>query len=301
MRDGRVVFATSSLARPADIAVTGLDGKGLRTLTNFNDAFVAKLDLGPVEEMTFAGAGGELVQMYVVFPPGFDPKKKYPLVQLIHGGPVGTFGDSFGYRWNPHAFAAPGYIVAMVNFHGSSSFGHAWIESILGAHPDKPFTDVMKATDFLIAKGYVDENRMAAAGGSYGGFLVDWIEGHTDRFKALISHAGVYDLLGQSASDGTYGRQHSYGGYPWTNLENVEKWSPNRYAANFKTPMLILHGERDFRVPVTQGLELYGVLTAKGVPARLVYYPDEHHWILKGQNSKHWYDEVLAWLGKYLK
>ena len=300
-RDGRVVFATSSLARPADIAVTGLDGKGLRTLTNFNDALVAKLDLGPVEEMTFAGAGGEPVQMYVVFPPGFDPKKKYPLVQLIHGGPVGTFGDSFGYRWNPHAFAAPGYIVAMVNFHGSSSFGHAWIESILGAHPDKPFTDVMKATNFLIAKGYVDESRMAAAGGSYGGFLVDWIEGHTDRFKALVSHAGVYDLLGQSASDGTYGRQHSYGGYPWTNLENVEKWSPNRYAANFKTPMLILHGERDFRVPVTQGLELYGVLTAKGVPARLVYYLDEHHWILKGQNSKHWYGEVLAWLGKYLK
>jgi dipeptidyl aminopeptidase/acylaminoacyl peptidase len=300
-RDGRVVFASSTLSRPTDIAVTGLDGKGLRTLTNFNDALVAKLDFGPVEEMTFAGAGGEPVQMFVVFPPGFDPKKKYPLVQLIHGGPVGTFGDVFGYRWNPHAFAAPGYIVAMVNFHGSSSFGHAWIESILGAHPDKPFTDVMKATDFLIAKGYVDENRMAAAGGSYGGFLVDWIEGHTDRFKALVSHAGVYDLLGQSASDGTYGRQHSYGGYPWTNLENVEKWSPNRYAANFKTPMLVLHGERDFRVPVTQGLELYGVLTAKGVPARLVYYPDEHHWILKGQNSKHWYGEVLAWLGKYLK
>ena len=300
-RDGRVVFVTSSLSRPADIEVVGLDGKGLRTLASFNDALVPRLDFGPVEEMTFVGAGGEPVQMYVVFPPGFDPKKKYPLVQLIHGGPVGTFGDSFGYRWNPHAFAAPGYIVAMVNFHGSSSFGHAWIESILGAHPDKPFTDVMKATDFLIAKGYVDENHMAAAGGSYGGFLVDWIEGHTDRFKALVSHAGVYDLLGQSASDGTYGRQHSYGGYPWTNLENVEKWSPNRYAANFKTPMLILHGERDFRVPVTQGLELYGVLTAKGVPARLVYYPDEHHWILKGQNSKHWYGEVLAWLGKYLK
>ena len=300
-RDGHVVFAASSLSRPAEIAVTGLDGKGFRYVTSFNDAAMAKLYLGSVEEMTFAGAGGETVQMFVVFPPGFDAKKKYPLVQLIHGGPVGTFGDSFGYRWNPHVFAAPGYIVAMVNFHGSSSFGHAWIESILGAHPDKPFADVMKATDFLIAKGYVDERRMVAAGGSYGGFLVDWIEGQTDRFKALISHAGVYDLLGQSASDATYGRHHSYGGYPWTNLENVEKWSPNRYAANFKTPMLVIHGERDFRVPVTQGLELYGVLTAKGVPARLVYYPDEHHWILKGQNSKHWYGEVLAWLGKYLK
>lgn len=300
-RDGRVVFATSSLSRPADIAVVGLDGKGFRYVTSFNDAELAKIDFGPVEDLTFAGANGDAVQMFVVFPAGFDAKKKYPLVQMIHGGPVGTSGDSFGYRWNPHVFAAPGYIVAMVNFHGSSSFGQAWVESILGAHPDKPFTDVMKATDFLIAKGSVDADRMAAAGGSYGGFLVDWIEGHTDRFKALISHAGVYSLLGQSASDSTYGRHHSYGGYPYTNLENVEKWSPNRFAANFRTPMLILHGERDFRVPVTQGLELYGVLTSKGVPARLVYYPDEHHWILKGQNSKHWYGEVLAWLGKYLK
>jgi dipeptidyl aminopeptidase/acylaminoacyl peptidase len=220
---------------------------------------------------------------------------------LVHGGPVGIFGDAFSFRWNPQAFAAPGYVVAMVNFHGSSSFGQDWVESILGAHPDKPFTDVMKATDFLIARGFIDENRMAAAGGSYGGFLVNWIAGHTSRFRALVSHAGVYSLLGQSASDMTYGRHHSYGGYPFTNLENVERWSPNRFAKAFQTPMLILHGERDFRVPVTQGLELYGVLTAKGVPARLVYYPDENHWILKGQNSKHWYGEVLGWLAKYLR
>jgi dipeptidyl aminopeptidase/acylaminoacyl peptidase len=130
--------------------------------------------------------------------------------------------------------------------------------------------------------------------------MVNWIAGHTDRFRALVSHAGVYSLLGQSASDSTYGRHHSYGGYPFTNLANVEKWSPNRFAAGFKTPMLVLHGERDFRVPVTQGLELYGTLTAKGVPARLVYYPDENHWILKGANSKHWYGEVLGWLKRWL-
>ena len=299
-KDGHIVFSTSTLDKPAEVAVVGMDGKGFRYVTTFNDAAMAGYSLGPTREFTFPGAGGDSVQMYVVYPPGFDEKKRYPLVQLVHGGPVGTWGDNFGYRWNPHTFATPGYIVAMVNFHGSSSFGAAWIESILGAHPDKPFTDVMNATDFLIAKGYVDENRMAAAGGSYGGFLVDWIEGHTDRFKCLVSHAGVYDLLGQSASDATYGRHHSYGGYPFTNLANVEKWSPNRYAGNFKTPMLVVHGERDFRVPVTQGMELYGVLTAKGVPARLVYFPDEHHWILKGQNSKFWYGEVLGWLHKYL-
>jgi dipeptidyl aminopeptidase/acylaminoacyl peptidase len=300
-RDGQVVFQRHDVNRPPEVAAVKLDGSGFRYLTTTNDALMAATAMGPVREMTFKGAGNDDVQMFVVYPPGFDEKKKYPLVQLIHGGPVGTFGDAWSFRWHPHAFAAPGYVVAMVNFHGSSSFGQAWVDSILGAHPDKPFTDVMKATDHLIAQGYVDPTRMAAAGGSYGGFMVNWIEGHTDRFKALVSHAGVYSLLGQSASDGYYGRQHSYGGYPHTNLANIERWTPNRFAAHFKTPMLVLHGERDFRVPVGQGLELYGVLKTKGVPARLVYYPDENHWILKGQNSKHWYGEVLGWLARWLK
>ena len=298
---GDVVFQHHGLDSPPEIGAVRLDGSGMRRLTRVNDALMAGVALGKVEDLTFKGAGNDDVQMFVVKPPGFDPARKYPLVHLVHGGPVGTFGDAFSFRWNPHAFAAPGYVVAMVNFHGSSSFGQAWVESILGAHPDKPFTDIMKATDHLIAQGYVDPARMAAAGGSYGGFMVNWIAGHTDRFQALVSHAGVYSLLGQSASDTSYGRQHSYGGYPFTNLANVEKWSPNRFSAGFKTPMLILHGERDYRVPVTQGLELYGVLTAKGVPARLVYYPDENHWILKGQNAKHWYGEVLGWLDRWLK
>jgi dipeptidyl aminopeptidase/acylaminoacyl peptidase len=298
---GEVVFQLHSLSQPPELAAVRLDGSGFRRLTTVNDELMASVALGPVEEMTFKGAAGDEVQMFVVFPPGFDRSRKYPLVHLVHGGPVGTFGDAFSFRWNPRAFAAPGYVVAMVNFHGSSSFGQAWVESILGAHPDKPFTDVMKATDHLIAQGYVDAGRLAAAGGSYGGFLVNWIAGHTDRFRALVSHAGVYSLLGQSASDTSYGRQHSYGGYPYTQLANIERWSPNRFAAGFRTPMLVLHGERDYRVPVTQGLELYGVLTAKGVPARLVYYPDENHWILKGQNSRHWYGEVLGWLERWLK
>ena len=300
-RDGQVVFQRHDVSRPPEVATIKLDGSGFRYVTTTNDALMAATAMGPMREMTFKGAANDDVQMFVVYPPGFDEKKKYPLVQLIHGGPVGTFGDAWSFRWHPHAFAAPGYVVAMVNFHGSSSFGQAWVDSILGAHPDKPFTDVMKSTDHLIAQGYIDASRMAAAGGSYGGFMVNWIEGHTDRFKTLVSHAGVYSLLGQSASDGYYGRQHSYGGYPHTNLANIERWTPNRFAAHFKTPMLVLHGERDFRVPVGQGLELYGVLKTKGVPARLVYYPDENHWILKGQNAKHWYGEVLGWLARWLK
>jgi dipeptidyl aminopeptidase/acylaminoacyl peptidase len=299
--DGQIVFSEASLQKPAELVAMKADGSGHRVLTRFNEAVLSRVAMGEVEDTTFKGAGDDDVQMFVVYPPGFDRTRKYPLVQMIHGGPVGTFGDDFGYRWNPHVFASPGYVVALVNFHGSSSFGQPWVESILGAHPDKPFTDIMKATDALVARGFIDEGRMAAAGGSYGGFMVNWIAGHTDRFKALVSHAGVYSLLGQSASDSYFGRQHSYGGYPFTNLENIERWSPNRYAASFKTPMLVTHGERDFRVPVTQGLELYGVHQAKGVPARLVYFPDENHWILKPQNSRLWYAEVLGWLARWLK
>jgi dipeptidyl aminopeptidase/acylaminoacyl peptidase len=298
---GQVVFQHHTLSRPPELAVVALDGSGFRHLTTVNDARMATLALGEVREETFAGAGGAPVQMFLVLPPGHEASRRYPLVHLVHGGPVGTFGDGFHFRWNAQLFAAPGYVAAMVNFHGSSSFGQPFVESILGAHPDKPFTDVMKATDLLVARGLVDPSRMAAAGGSYGGFLVNWIAGHTDRFQALVSHAGVYSLLGQWASDGTFGRQHSYGGYPFTDLPTTERWSPNRFAAAFKTPMLILHGERDYRVPVTQGLELYGVLTAKGVPARLVYYPDENHWVVKPQNSRHWFGEVLGWLDRYLR
>jgi dipeptidyl aminopeptidase/acylaminoacyl peptidase len=297
---GQVVFQNQTLSRPPELARVALDGSGHQPLTSVNDAHMAALALGAVREMTFQGAGGEDVQMYVVLPPGYVAGRRYPLVHLVHGGPVGTFGDAFHFRWNAQVFAAPGYVAALVNFHGSSSFGQPFVESILGAHPDKPFTDVMRATDTLVAEGLVDPARMAAAGGSYGGFLVNWTLGHTDRFKALVSHAGVYGLLGQWASDATWGRHHSYGGYPFTALANTERWSPNRYSSAFKTPMLVLHGERDYRVPVTQGLELYNVLKAKGVPARLVYYPDENHWILKPQNSRHWYGEVLAWLGRYL-
>ncbi|MBK8180341.1 MAG: S9 family peptidase [Planctomycetes bacterium] len=298
---GEVLYTASTLLSPPEVFLLPLAGGEPRPISRVNEQFMAGFQLGTVEDMTFPGAGDDPVQMFVCMPPGFDAGRKWPLVQLIHGGPVGTFGDAFSFRWNPLLFTARGTVVAMVNFHGSSSFGQAWVESILGAHPDKPFTDVMKSTDFLIAKGFIDERRLAAAGGSYGGFLVNWIAGHTDRFAALVSHAGVFSLHGQMASDSTEGRQWSYGGFPFDNLENVEKWSPNRYSKHFTTPMLVLHGERDFRVPVGQGLELYGVLQAKGVSSRLVVFPDENHWILKGQNSVLWYNEVLGWIGRWLQ
>jgi len=223
-----------------------------------------------VREMQFEGAYGETVQMFVVLPPGYQPGRKYPLVQVVHGGPHGISPDAFHFRWNGQAFAAPGYVAALVNFQGSTSWGQDFAQRIQGAWGDRPFDDVMKATNALIAAGLVDETRMAAAGGSYGGYMASWIEGHTDRFKCIVNHAGVYDLLSQYASDVTQGRAQSMGGEPWEGIEVIDRWNPARYANGFTTPMLVLHGEKDYRVPVSQGLECYGVLKAKGVPARLV-------------------------------
>jgi dipeptidyl aminopeptidase/acylaminoacyl peptidase len=295
-----VVFVRQSMLQPAELYVAPLAGGEPRALSSFNAERVAQLDLGKVEEMTFTGAGGDQVHMFVVFPPGFDAGKKWPLVQLVHGGPHGAFGDEFHYRWNAPLFAAPGYVVALVNFHGSTGYGQAFAEAILGNHADKPFEDVMKSTDHLIAKGYIDEKRMAAAGGSYGGYLVSWILGHTDRFAALINHAGVYDLMAQFASDATYGRPNNYGAAPWTDPERVSLYSPSRFAKNFVTPTLILHGEKDYRVPVTQGINLYGVLQAKGVPTRIVVFPDENHWVLKPQAAMLWWKETFGWLDRYI-
>lgn len=299
--DGRVWFAYQDLSHPPEVRTLAPGATAPETVTRFNDEKLAAIEMGRVEERHFAGAGGARVQMFVVYPPGFDPGKKWPLVHVIHGGPHGISGDQFHWRWNAQLFAAPGYVVVMVNFHGSTSFGQEFARSIVGNHPDGPFADVMAATDELLKLDFLDPKRMAATGGSYGGYLVTWIAGHTDRFRCLVNHAGVYDLHSQYASDVTQGRSHAYGGEPWEGIERIDRASPNRYAAGFVTPMLILHGDLDYRVPHTQGLEIYGVYRAKGVPARLVSYPDENHWILSPRNSRHWYGEVHGWLARFLK
>jgi dipeptidyl aminopeptidase/acylaminoacyl peptidase len=295
-----IVYSRHSVNAPAELFTVPLAGGEPKSLTSFNTARMAALDLGTMDEATFEGGGGDPVHMFIVYPPGFDRSRKWPLVQMIHGGPHGAFQDEFHYRWNAALFASRGYVVAMVNFHGSTGYGQAFAESIVGNHADKPFADIMKSTDWLVAKGFIDEKRMAAAGGSYGGYMVAWILGHTDRFAAIVDHAGVYDLMGQFASDDTWGRPGNYGAAPWTDPSRVDLYSPSRYAKNFKTPTLILHGERDYRVPVTQGINLYGVLQGKGVPARIVLFPEENHWVLKPQAALLWWKEVFGWLGKYL-
>ena len=300
-RDGRLFYNLHTLSQPGEIHACDASGGGATALTRFTEPAMAKVSLGEVRELTFEGAYGEKVQMYVILPPDYREGQRYPLVHSIHGGPHGTSADWFHFRWNAHAFAAPGYVCAQVNFQGSTSWGQDFAQRIQGAWADRPFQDVMLATDALIAAGLVDEKRMAATGGSYGGYMASWIEGHTDRFKCIVNHAGVYNTLSQYASDVTQGRHKSFGGEPWDGLEVINACNPAHAAQGFNTPMLVIHGERDYRVPVTQGLECYGVLKAKGVPARLVYFPDENHWVLKPRNSVLWYREVLGWIERFFK
>jgi dipeptidyl aminopeptidase/acylaminoacyl peptidase len=274
--------------------------KEVTQISHFNDAICSKWKLGKVEEVTFKGADDEKVRMWVVYPPDFDPKRKWPLIQVVHGGPhIGIMTD-FSFRWNLQLWAARGYVIGCVNFHGSSGFGHKFADSITGDFGTKPMTDIMKATDWFEQQPWIDKKRMAAAGASYGGYMMAWLNGHTDRFQAMVCHAGVFDYHGQMASDVVRGRERALGAFPWNDISKVDRQSASRYSANFKTPTLILHGEKDFRVPHTHGLAYFNTLKLKGVPARLVYFPDENHWILKQGNSRLWHREVFAWLERYI-
>ncbi len=300
---GDVYVQHQSITRPPELAVLRRGATNLERVTGFNDALLSELAISEAEDLTFEGANGEHVQMFVVRPPGFSPGKKWPLVHLIHGGPYGVFGDTWHFRWNAQVVAAAGYVVAMVNFHGSSSFGETFARSILGDWGGKPAEDVLRATDHLIARGFIDESRMAITGGSYGGYLTCWLATQTDRFKCAIAHAAVFNLSTLYGSDVTQGTDLEFGSVPWGDdaaRALFAKWDPARFTHGYATPMLVIHGELDYRVPVTHGLELYGILKAKGVQARLVYYPDENHWILKPQNSLHWYGEFLGWLHRHL-
>jgi dipeptidyl aminopeptidase/acylaminoacyl peptidase len=300
-RDGSVlVFLRSTFGQPPAVHATPTAQITPRKLDTFNDALVAGWDLGEVKEVYFKGANDDDVQMWIVHPPGFDVKKKWPLLQVVHGGPHGAMLDDFNFRYNLHLFAARGYVVASINFHGSSSFGQDFVDSITGDMGTRPMTDIMKGTDYMEALPYIDKKRTAAFGASYGGFMMAWLNGHTDRFRALVCHAGVYNWHSMMASDYARNMERPLGAMPWGDLSLIDKQSPQRFAKNFKTPTLVTHGERDYRVPVTQGLEYYNTLRIKGVASRLVYFPDEDHSILKPQNSVLWHREVFAWLDKYV-
>jgi dipeptidyl aminopeptidase/acylaminoacyl peptidase len=300
---GTAWFTRQTQSQPAEVW-TARPGDGpdtARPVTSFSADGLADIAFGEVQEFEFEGARGDTVQAWLLLPPGFDPARKWPLVHLIHGGPHGAFSDHFHPRWNGQLFAAAGYVVAMVNFHGSTSWGQEYAQCIQGLWGEYPMTDIERATDWLVATGFVDEARMAITGGSYGGYLVSWIGSHTDRYACIVNHAGVYNTQAQYASDITQGRHRAFGGEPWDGLEKIDRWNPSRFAHGITTPMLVVHGELDYRVPIDQGLECYNVLQGKGVPSRLVYFPDENHWVLKPRNSIFWYREVHAWLARFLQ
>jgi len=300
-RAGTVVFLNDNTSRPAELFALDTATGQARQLTHFNDTIVAQLDLGKVESYWFTGANNEQIQGWLVYPPGYDAHKKYPFVELMHGGPHTMCRDSWSYRWNTQVFAAPGYIVTWVNRHGSTGFTEKFSQSILNQWGDMPFEDIMKSVDFLQKKlPSIDPDRMAAAGASYGGYMAAWVLGHTNRFKAIIDHAGVNSSYAQYATDVPHGFPEVMGGKPWDNIEGLQKENPMFYAKNFKTPTLVICGEIDYRVPYGNGLELYGVLQAMNVPSRLVVYPDENHWVLHPQNAIYWHWEMQSWLARYI-
>jgi dipeptidyl aminopeptidase/acylaminoacyl peptidase len=302
-RDGRTLVATlATLTHPAEVVRFGVDGKGLARVTRVNDEFLKGFALAAGESVSYTGAAGKSVQAWVVRPPGFDAAKAYPLLVIVHGGPQSVFPDGWSFRWNAQVFASAGYVVFMPNPRGSTGWGQEFVDDINRDWGGKVYDDVTKGTDFALMLPGVDKTRVAAAGASYGGFMINWLAGHTDRYRALVTHSGVFDLVSMYFStEELWFPEWEFGGPYWSQPESYGRHNPRDHVKNFKTPTLVVHGERDYRVPLEQGLSMFTALKRQGVPARLVTFPDEGHWILKPQNSVRWYAEVIGWLDRWTK
>ncbi len=297
-----LVFLREALHQPAEVYSFDLRTKRMAQLTNVNDTLLSGLEMNQAQEFSFEGGDGDRVHGFLLKPPRFEASKTYPLVMLIHGGPQGAWSDNFHFRWNAQMFASPGHVVAMINFHGSTGYGQEFTDSISGDWGGKPYQDIMKGLDFLLDRyEFIDKDRLAAAGASYGGYMINWIEGHTDRFKCLISHAGVFDLRSMyGETEELWFPEWDFRGTPWTNPEMYEKWSPSAYVQYFRTPCLVTHSQFDFRVPVTQGFQLFTALQRMKVPSKMLYFPDEDHFIRKPQNAELWWKTVLGWIANHL-
>jgi dipeptidyl aminopeptidase/acylaminoacyl peptidase len=323
----RLVFSRNSIAAPNEIyeADATADGCPARTgdvdrgkescslskdwaLTHVNDELLSQVAMSPAEPFWFKGAKGDDVEGSLVKPPNFDASKKYPVKFLIHGGPQGAWGDDWSYRWNPELFAAPtssgpGYVVIMINFHGSTGYGQKFIDAINGDWGGAPYEDLMKGLDYA-EKTYpfIDKDRECALGASYGGYAINWILGHTDRFKCLVSHDGMFNAESAwGSTEELWFNDWEFKGTPYDNRAMYQKWSPHQYAKNFKTPTLVIHGQRDYRLDVSEGFQLFSTLQMEGVPSKMLYFPDEGHWVLKPQNSQLWYKTVNDWVDQWTK
>ncbi|MGB7622651.1 MAG: S9 family peptidase [Terriglobia bacterium] len=333
--DGRALVITrSSMHQPAEIYRVGADGSNIMALTHHNQDLLATLDLNPAEESWIDGApssGGPAVDSkvakgfidpgqaeaaiptqkkmdtpkihsWILKPPQFDAAKKYPVLLFVHGGPQGSWEDNWGYRWNPQMYAAAGYVVVMPDPRGSTGYGQQLIDEINKDWGGRCFKDLMLVADAAEKWSYVDKSKMVAAGASFGGFMINWFQGHTDRFKALVAHAGDFDQVsGYYVTEELWFPEWEMGGTPADHPEIYDFLSPGRYVKNFKTPELVSHGEIDFRVPVAEGLAMYTSLQRRGIESKLLYFPDEGHWILKPLNSELFYKTVIEWLNKFTK
>jgi len=305
-RDGKIlVTERTSLTLPAELFVSMGDGSGLKQLTHHNTPILAQIEMNAPESFWFESADGTKVEAMLLRPPQTVASKKYPMLVLLHGGPQTMWSNAWGYRWNPQVFSGAGYVTLMINRRGSTGFGQKFTDEITNDWGGRAYQDVMKGIDAAIAKyPFIDKNQLAAAGGSYGGYMADWMATHTDRFKAIVSHAGVYDKFSMYATEELWFEEREMQGPPWASVENYKKWSPSTYAAGlgkYKTPTLVVAGERDYRVPYTQSLEFFSALQRQGVPSKLLIFPDEGHWVLKPQNSQLWYKTFLDWLSTYVK
>jgi len=300
----RVVFALDHLRSPAELHTVRPDGSGLQAITRVNAERLAGIAFGDTEQITFKGANDETVYAWIVKPVGFEPSKKYPVAFLVHGGPQGSFSNNFHYRWNAQIYAAAGYAAMMVDFHGSTGYGQRFTDAINGDWGGKPLVDLQKGLDAALARfPWMDGDRSCALGASYGGFMINWIAGNwPDRFRCLVNHDGNLDeRFAYFATEELWFPEWEHGGTPWDHPEGYSKHNPIDHVARWKTPMLVVHGGRDYRVVYTEGLGTFTALQRRGIPSRLLYFPDENHWVLKPANSVLWHETVLGWLAEWTK
>jgi dipeptidyl aminopeptidase/acylaminoacyl peptidase len=300
----RIVYGMDNLKSPVELYSIDMNGKNPRTITAINKDKLAAAKMGDYEQFTFKGWNDETVYCYVVKPVDFDANKKYPIAFLIHGGPQGSFGNHFHYRWNPQTYVGRGYAAVMVDFHGSTGYGQAFTDSISCDWGGKPLEDLKKGLAAALERySWMDGDRVSALGASFGGYMINWIAGNwPDRFRCLVSHDGNLDeRFAYYDTEELWFPEWDHGGTPWDNPENYEKHNPVNFVKNWQTPMLVVHSAHDFRVTETQGFAVFNALQRRGIPSKLLYFPDENHWVLKPQNSIFWHDTVLDWLDQWTK
>lgn len=286
---------TTQVSRPGNL--------NQKQLTHLNDAVLSQVAMQPLESFWFAGAGGTKVQGFIIKPPNFESQKRYPVKFLIHGGPQGQWGDEWSYRWNAELLAANGYVVIMINPRGSTGYGQKFIDEINGDWGGKPYVDLMNGLDYAEKNfAFIDKDRECALGASYGGYMINWLLGHTNRFKCLVSHDGMFNTeSAYGSTEELWFNEWEFKGTPWTNRELYRKWSPHLFATEFKTPTLVVHGQLDYRLDVSEGLQLFTTLQRLKIPSKMLYFPDEGHWVLKPQNSQLWYKTVNDWVDQWVK